>query len=109
MKKDFVKDCPCCGGKSEYNEEWQSELYGFDVPYVECLVCGLRNFESSKEEAIENWNKRKNGWFAIGVCADPAIGNASMHITFFDTEQGAYDRMNDYMIMYGTAYRGRVK
>ncbi len=58
MKNDIVKDCPFCGGKAEYNEEWQHEHYGFDTPYVECSICGVRNFESSKEIAIKNWNTR---------------------------------------------------
>ncbi len=50
----------------------------------------------------------KEIWFAIGICIDPAIGTAVMHIKFFNSRLEAYNKMDDYICMYGTAYMGKV-
>ncbi len=50
----------------------------------------------------------KEIWFAIGLCADPAIGEASMHIKFFNSRLEASNRMDDYICLYGSAYMGKV-
>ena len=52
-----LKPCPFCGGDAECNEN-KSHHYGFDVPAVTCTNCGVRNFCSSKEEAVRDWNAR---------------------------------------------------
>lgn len=49
--------CPFCGGEAEYNDN-VTHHWGLDVPGVECLSCGVRNFANTKEEAVSAWNRR---------------------------------------------------
>jgi len=55
-----LKSCPFCGGVSvlgriefPYNEVW------YNPQCSECKVGWQENYET-KEEAVEQWNKRKN-------------------------------------------------
>lgn len=65
QKNDYQKlrECPFCGGKAEY----RSTCAGAGYAYVKCTACNARtgyialSFDySTKDVAIEAWNRRVN-------------------------------------------------
>ncbi len=50
----------------------------------------------------------KEIWFAIGINSDSDIWTDVMHIKFFNSRLGAYDQMDTYICLYGSAYMGQV-
>ena len=57
MSEYKLVPCPFCGGEAYYSDN-KNEDYGFDVHGVTCKECDVRNFESTKEDAINSWNNR---------------------------------------------------
>ena len=70
-----LKPCPFCGGKAEYkNEEREGRS---DISYVFCENCGARgeyflvnDVYSSKDYAIEAWNRRAEDAVEVVRCCD---------------------------------------
>ena len=54
---ETLQPCPFCGGPARY-DDFSADLYGLDMPGVECVVCDTRNFAESKALAIAAWNRR---------------------------------------------------
>ncbi len=50
----------------------------------------------------------KEIWFAIGINNDTDIWADVMHIKFFNSSLEAYDQMDTYICLYGSAYMGTV-
>ena len=57
-EKEKLLDCPFCGGKAEFDDEWRANHYGLDCPNVCCNKCGTRNYADTEEDAINHWNTR---------------------------------------------------
>lgn len=69
---DRLKSCPCCGGKAEVKEGYQSDgRCSYKTVYVKCSNCGLKTKEliadgyydelHTPEEAAKLWNNRYSG------------------------------------------------
>lgn len=66
---DRLKSCPCCGGKAEVKERYDTDgRCGYETVYVQCSQCGLRTGELitdgyyatwyTPEEVAAVWNRR---------------------------------------------------
>ena len=61
---EALAPCPFCGSAARY-DDFAYAHYGLDMPGVECTACDCRNFASTKDDAIRNWNTRHSPWLPI--------------------------------------------
>lgn len=64
---DKLKPCPFCGGEAFMDEGIDAD--GATVYRIGCahLICGMcpRTVNYSKEDTIEAWNRRADGWISV--------------------------------------------
>ncbi len=48
-------------------------------------------------------------WYTVGICNDPHVYEDCFHIKFFSSKLEAYMCLDKYIILYGTAYTGKVQ